>query len=180
MNNCVLSFIDYYYTCSSSVIQFKISVRLKSTKAKKHLAFYFSAIRSLQYCSTVDIIREKSSFNPLFHLFFPILWFQNRTVGFITNQQSHSCIFNIYYFENIASFFERRYTQYWFMLIPSLCECSAKDLCRLLGILNLNCPEYSCRLFGSGISIPSSNAASIHAFLASATFAMALSRFRFS
>lgn len=130
-DNCVLSFIDYYYTCSSSVIQFKISVRLKSTKAKKHLAFYFSAIRSLQYCSTVDIVREKSSFNPLFHLFFPILWFQNRTVGFITNQQSHSCIFNIYYFENIASFFERRYTQYWFILIPSLCECSAKDL-RLL------------------------------------------------
>ena len=61
------------------------------------------------------------------------------------------------------------------MLIPSLCKCSAKDLCRLLGILNLNCPEYSCRLFGSGISIPSSNAASIHAFLASAAFAMALS-----
>lgn len=45
------------------------------------------------------------------------------------------------YFEYSASFLERRYTQYWFMLIPSLCECSASDLCRLRGILNLNCPE---------------------------------------
>ena len=48
--------------------------------------------------------------------------------------------YNIY-FENTASFLERRYTQYWFMLIPSLWECSASDLCRLLGILSLNCPE---------------------------------------
>ena len=45
------------------------------------------------------------------------------------------------YFEYTASFLERRYTQYWFMLIPSLCECSANDRCRLRGILNLNCPE---------------------------------------
>ena len=45
------------------------------------------------------------------------------------------------YFEYSASFLERRYTQYWFMLIPSFCECSANDLCRLRGILNLNCPE---------------------------------------
>ena len=71
---------------------------------------------------------------------------KNRTDGFSPNHQSLLLgiicyIVRIYYFENIASFFERRYTQYWFILIPSLCECSAKDLCRLLGILNLNCPE---------------------------------------
>jgi len=45
------------------------------------------------------------------------------------------------YFENTASFLERRYTQYWFILTPSLCECSASDRCRLFGSLNLNCPE---------------------------------------
>ena len=46
-----------------------------------------------------------------------------------------------FYFTCIASFFERRYTQYWFMLTPSLCECSANALCKLRGILSLNCPE---------------------------------------
>ena len=50
-------------------------------------------------------------------------------------------MFNDLYFENTASFLERRYTQYWFILIPSLRECSANDLWRLLGILSLNCPE---------------------------------------
>ena len=45
------------------------------------------------------------------------------------------------YFEYTASYLERRYTQYWFMLIPSLCECSASDLCKLRGIRSLNCPE---------------------------------------
>ena len=50
-------------------------------------------------------------------------------------------LFRNHYFEYTASFLERRYTQYWFMLIPSLCECSASDRCRLRGILNLNWPE---------------------------------------
>ena len=40
-----------------------------------------------------------------------------------------------------ASFFARRYTQYWFMLIPSRCECSASERCRLRGRRSLNCPE---------------------------------------
>ena len=51
----------------------------------------------------------------------------------------NTCIHS--YFAYIASFFERRYTQYWFMLTPSLCECSANALCKLRGILSLNCPE---------------------------------------
>ena len=49
-----------------------------------------------------------------------------------------------------ASFFARRYTQYWFMLIPSRCECSASERCRLRGRRSLNCPEYASRLSGAG------------------------------
>lgn len=40
-----------------------------------------------------------------------------------------------------ASFLESRYTQYWFMLMPSFLACSASDRWRLFGILSLNCPE---------------------------------------
>ena len=43
--------------------------------------------------------------------------------------------------ECIASFLDKRYKQYWFMLIPSRLDCSESWRCRLLGIRNLNCPE---------------------------------------
>jgi len=46
--------------------------------------------------------------------------------------------------------FSIRYKQYWFILIPSRFECSSKDRCKLLGIRNLNCPEYSSNVSGSG------------------------------
>ena len=39
--------------------------------------------------------------------------------------------------------------QYWFILMPSSSACLDKDLCRLLGMRSLNCPEkLSCT--GSG------------------------------
>ena len=83
------------------------------------------------------------SFLPLFYLcciyYFGLLIFCCQFVAsfIITDAKM---LYNLY-FENTASFLESRYTQYWFMLIPSRWECSASDLCRLRGILNLNCPE---------------------------------------
>ena len=41
----------------------------------------------------------------------------------------------------IASFSVSKYRQYWFILIPSALECSARERWRLFGILSLNCPE---------------------------------------
>ena len=45
------------------------------------------------------------------------------------------------YLADVASFLDSRYTQYWFMLMPSRLACSVRDLCKLLGILSLNWPE---------------------------------------